>query len=183
LTSIGSSAFAYCAHLTSMTIPDGVGYLSGGLFADCSKLGQVTVPASVISIGYMTFQADPVLTSIYFRGDAPDGGTYPFTTVPNAVIYYNPGQAGWGDNYYGIPTVRWSPQISRADANFGMHAGRFGFNITATNNLTVMVEACTNISQPVWSPVTTMNVNGAPALFSDPKTTNFVARFYHLEMP
>ena len=80
-----------------------------------------------------------------------------------------------------------------------MRSNRFGFNITGGSNLVIVVEACTNLANPTWSPLATnilttslsytYTTNGAKmstnsfAYFSDPQWTNYPARFYRLRSP
>ena len=49
--------------------------------------------------------------------------------------------------------------------------------------LTVVVEACTNLHNPVWSPVATNTLAGDSSYFSDPQSSNYPARFYRLRSP
>jgi hypothetical protein len=47
----------------------------------------------------------------------------------------------------------------------------------------VVVEASTNLANPVWSPVGTNTLTGGASYFSDPRWTNYPARFYRLRSP
>ncbi len=47
----------------------------------------------------------------------------------------------------------------------------------------VVIEACTNLSSPVWSPVATKTLTGRASDFRDPDWTNYPARFYRFQMP
>ncbi len=76
----------------------------------------------------------------------------------------------------------WNPQM-QGGAGFGVWSNQFGFNITGSSNLAVVVEACTNLAAPVWVPVETNILTGGPFYFSDPAWTNFSARFYRLSRP
>jgi hypothetical protein len=49
--------------------------------------------------------------------------------------------------------------------------------------LTVVVEPCTNLHNPVWSPVATNTLAGDSSYFSDPQSSNYPARFYRLRSP
>ena len=64
VTSIGSSAFAYCSSLESITIPDSVTSIGDSAFHGCSSLRSVTIPDSVTSIGDSAFGGCSSLTSI-----------------------------------------------------------------------------------------------------------------------
>lgn len=55
VTSIGSSAFAYCSGLTSITIPNSVTSIGYAAFSGCSGLTLITIPNSVTSIGRSAF--------------------------------------------------------------------------------------------------------------------------------
>ena len=65
-TGIGSSAFAYCRSLTSVTIPDSVTSIGSSAFRDCTSLTSVTIPASVTSIDSYAFGNCTSLTSVTF---------------------------------------------------------------------------------------------------------------------
>jgi alpha-tubulin suppressor-like RCC1 family protein len=75
--------------------------------------------------------------------------------------------------------VQGPPAIS----NFGVRTNQFGFNITGTNGLVIVVEACTNLANPTWFPLQTNTLTGDPVYFSDPVWTNYPGRFYRLRSP
>jgi Beta-propeller repeat len=83
----------------------------------------------------------------------------------------------------GAPTTATSPTIQTADASFGVRTNRFGFNITSATNLVVVVEASTNLTNPVWIPVSTNAITGGTSYFSDPQWTNYPGRFYRIRSP
>jgi hypothetical protein len=49
--------------------------------------------------------------------------------------------------------------------------------------MVVMVQACTNLANSIWSPISTNTLTGGSFYFSDPKWTNYPARFYRLRSP
>lgn len=61
---IGSSAFAYCKSMTSVTIPSGVTNIASGAFFDCTGLTKIVIPSGVIEIGEMAFAACAGLVEI-----------------------------------------------------------------------------------------------------------------------
>jgi hypothetical protein len=65
----------------------------------------------------------------------------------------------------------------------GVRTNRFGFNVAGISNLVVVVEACTNLANPVWCPLQTNTLTGAPFYFIDPHWTNYPRRFYRLRSP
>jgi hypothetical protein len=82
-----------------------------------------------------------------------------------------------------VQTVAGAPQVQTRGASFGVQANQFGFNITGTSGLVIAVDACTNLSNPVWSPVGTNTLTGGSSYFSDPQWTNYPGRFYRLRSP
>lgn len=54
----------------------------------------------------------------------------------------------------------------------------FGFNITGTSNLVIVVEASTNLVNPAWQPIQTNTLTGGTSYFSDPQWTNYPSRYY-----
>jgi hypothetical protein len=207
LTIIGDSAFSVCLDLTSVTIPNGVTNIGIGAFSDCHslafvKLGnsittigkaafwncsltKITIPDSVTSIGDSAFFDCINMTGVYFRGNAPSIGASVFADDNHATVYFLPGTAGWGSVTWfgGIPAVLWNPQVQTNGASFGVRTNRFGFTITGASNLVVVVESCTNLTNPTWSPVETKSLTGGSSYFSDPQWTNYPARFYRLRSP
>jgi hypothetical protein len=91
-----------------------------------------------------------------------------------------PGAYGWGTSFAGLPTALWQPQI---DAASGIKTNQFGFNINWADDEVVVVEACTNLANPMWQAVQTNTLTGGSAYFSDPQWTNYPGRFYRLRSP
>jgi hypothetical protein len=77
----------------------------------------------------------------------------------------------------------WVPRVQIADASFGVRTNQFGFNISWASGTVVVVEGCTNLANPIWSPLQTNTLIGDSLYFSDPQWTNFPARFYRLRSP
>ena len=183
VTSIGDYAFASCTSLTSVTIPNSVTSIGDCAFYDCTSLTSVTIPNSVTSIGDWAFDYCTSLTGVYFEGNAPSVGSDVFYGANNAIVYYLPGTTGWGTTFGDRPTVLWRPQVQTSDASFGVRTNRFGFTITWASGLVIVVEACTNLANPVWSPAGTNTLTDGSSYFSDPQWTNYPARFYRLRSP
>jgi hypothetical protein len=89
----------------------------------------------------------------------------------------------WGAVFDGIPTVLWNPQAQTGGGSFGVQANQFGFNITGSSNLVIVVQASTNLANPVWVPVATNTLTGGSSYFSDPAWTNYPCRFYRFSPP
>ncbi len=187
VTYIGKYAFVSCTSLTNVTIGYGVTTIGYGAF-ESSGLTSVTIPGSVTNIGESAFWNCYGLTSAYFKGNAPAadetvflineyGGSY-----YNATAYYLPDTTGW-DEFTAdtrVTAVPWLPLIQTDDGSFGVRTNQFGFNINWASGQTVVVEACTNLANPVWLPVSTNSFVGGTSYFSDPQPANLPGRFYRL---
>jgi hypothetical protein len=184
VTSIGVDAFAYCNNLTSVAIPNSVSSIGRFTFFSCSGLTNVTIPNSVTTIEYLGFYSCSSLTAVHFQGNAPSGdGDSVFLGDDNLTIYYLPGTTGWGTTFDYRPTSLWSlpyPVLLGIGSNFGAHTNGFGFTISWATNLSVVVEASTNLGNLVWTPVVTNTLNDGWSYFSDPQWTNHPSRFYRL---
>jgi hypothetical protein len=182
VTNIGYNAFMYCPDLTSVTIAAGVTSIGESAFYDCSGLTIVTIPASVTNIGHYAFMSCPHLTSVYFKGNAPAIGWTAFDH-DKATVYYLPGTTGWGASYAYLPTVLWNPRSQVTGDSFSVQSNPFGFAVTGSSNITVVVEATTDLANPDWLAVSTNTLTSGSAYFTDPQWTNYPSRFYRLRSP
>ena len=183
VTSIGDYAFGWCTGLTSVTIPDSVRSIGANAFLGCTNLVSVTIGNGVASIGDFAFDCGANLMRVYFQGNAPGLGEAVFDWDYNTTVYYLPGTTGWGTTFGSCPTKLWNPHVETSDASFGVLDNQFGFTITGNSGLVVVVEANTNLANPLWWPVGTNTLSGGSSYFSDPQWTNYPARFYRLQMP
>ena len=65
----------------------------------------------------------------------------------------------------------------------GVRSNSFGFTISWATNISVVVQACTNLANPVWTPLATNPLVGGTNYFSDPEWTNYPRRFYRITTP
>ena len=100
-----------------------------------------------------------------------------FRFSDKAIVYYLPETTGWDSMFGGRPAVLWNPQVLTSDASFGVRAGQFGFTITGTSGLVIVVEASADLANPVWTPVGTNTLTGGSSYFSDPQWTNYPSPF------
>ena len=112
-----------------------------------------------------------------------------FDLSNNVKVYYLPGTSGWPTPpptpplFGERPTVLWNPQVQTSGKNFGVRTNRFGFMITGTSNLVVVVEACTQLANPHWSALRNCTLTNGSIYFSDSRWTNYPGRFYRLRSP
>jgi hypothetical protein len=102
------------------------------------------------------------------------------------TVYYLPGTTGWTSTFDGWPTKQWflpNPVILGNNAGLGVQPSGFGFTISWATNISVVVEAATNLANPVWLPVSTNILIGGTSSFSDPQWTNYPGRYYRLRSP
>jgi len=64
-----------------------------------------------------------------------------------------------------------------------VQSNQFGFTISWATNVPVVVEACTNLANPIWLPVATNTLTAGTSHFSDPQPANLPGRFYRLRSP
>jgi hypothetical protein len=197
LTSIGFEGFDQCYSLTAITVNSlnpAFSSVNGVLFnRKQTKLircpggiaESYTIPNSVTSVGDYAFLNDYRLNAVYFEGNAPSLGSLVFDDA--LTVYYLPETTGWISTLGGMPTELWNPQPQN-DTSFGVRTNRFGFNITGSSNLVIVVEACTNLAVPVWTPIGTNTLNtfigtNGTSYFSDSQWMNYAGRFYRLRSP
>jgi len=120
---------------------------------------------------------------VFFGGNAPYVDDRIFEDVPNVTVYYLSGTTGWDTTLEGAPTVLWNPQAQTADGSFGVLNNQFGFNITGTTNIPIVVEANTNMANANWTPLQSCLVTNGSIYFSDPQYRNYPSRFYRISFP
>jgi hypothetical protein len=126
---------------------------------------------------------DAKASGVYFLGNAPNADVAAFKLDSATIVYYLPGTTGWGSTLGGCPAVLWNPSISINPSSLGVRTNHFGFNVTGGSNLVVVVQACTNLANPVWIPLQTITLTNGSFYFSDLQWTNYLSRFYQLNAP
>lgn len=182
VTSIGEYAFAGCSRLHSISIPPSVTNIGYGSFQECTGLTNITLPGNLCDIGQYAFYNCSNLASVYFNGNVPGGDNTVFAS-DNATAYYMPGASGWGSSFGGIPTALQTlpyPVILATSPSFGMANSQFGFTIAWATNVPVIVQACSNLSNPVWAPVATNSLTNGLCFFTDPNSTNLSMCLYRV---
>jgi hypothetical protein len=181
VTSIGgSSAFAGCTSLTKVTIGNGLTSIGSFTFAFCTSLTNITIPGSITYIGYLAFQNCISLKGVFFKGNFPGSYGNAFDGASNATVYYLPGTTGWyGGPFNGAPTRLWNPLMQAS----GVGPAGFGFNITGTADIPIVIEAATNLANATWVPLQSLNLTNGAFYFNDPNWTNYPSRNYRIRSP
>jgi hypothetical protein len=175
VATIPTFAFCDCTGLRTVTLGNGVTRIAGNAFADCPRLTQITIPAGVTAIDNSAFAGCTSLNAMYFQGNAPTMGSTVFQSgTPTA--YYMPRATGW-TTFTQASAVLWDPQAS----GLGLQGNQFGFTVGIPSGATIIVEACTDLGNPVWYPVGTNS--GAANYFTDPQSGSNPKRFYRLRNP
>ena len=163
------------------SIPDSVSIIGREAFMMCRGITCVTVPSGVTSIDADAFGYCSDLAGVYFRGNAPSIGANIFRSS-TPTIFYLAGTVDWPlvpGLWAERPTAEWLPVV-QADDSFGVKAGFFGFSVYWSVGQTGLVEACTNLANPVWVPVGANTFAGCCYYFSDNQWTNYPGRFYRI---
>ena len=100
-------------------------------------------------------------------------------------IYYLPGTSNWTwlSDFTGVRTVLWDPLIQTGNGNFGVQNNQFGFDITGTTNIPIVVQASTNLGNPVWTALTNVTLTNGLFHFSEPLQPNTPSRYYRISSP
>ena len=151
-------------------------------FAGDLRLTSITLPGSVTSIGSFAFLYCYSLKGVFLTGNAPSVAWDAFAAT-GAIVYYLPGTTGWDTTFAGRPTRLWNPLMQTSGPNFGVRPAGFGFNITGTADIPIVVEACTSLGNASWVPLQSLNLTNGTVYFSDLNWTNFPARFYRIRPP
>jgi len=199
VTTIADGSFAYNTNLTKLTIPDSVtNMLDGpltwygceGAFVGCTSLTNVVIGKGLTFLGVGSFNVCTSLLSVYFKGNAPQEGSYgifyigPFWGASLSTLYYLPGTTGWRTTSYdGRPEILWNPQMVTDDPGFGVKQGGFGFNIAGTPGIPLAVEASTSLAGGTWVQLQNCTLTNGLVYFSDQQWTNHQARFYRIRSP
>jgi len=77
----------------------------------------------------------------------------------------------------------WNPLIQTGDGNFGVRANYFGFDITGTANIPIVIEACDSLSGSVWTSLQSLTLTNGLFYFSEPVQAGITGRYYRISPP
>jgi len=183
VTNIGDYAFNGCSGLTTVAMANGVISIGRGAFQGCSSLRSITIPGSVTRMGAGAFSSTG-LVSAHFLGESVvfESGVFDGNYV---TVYYLPGSKG--ASYWltsgAAHVILWNARIQSGTGGFALGSDPFGFTITGNQYLVIVVETCTDLSNPVWSPLQTNTLTGDLSYFVDTAWVNHPTRFYRLRWP
>lgn len=183
VTGIPHHGFAGCNALTRVRLPANLTEIDSMAFDYCYNLTNVTIPASVAYIGDWAFEGCWNLWAVYFGSNAPTTGQAVFNQDNQATLYYLPGYTGWTNTFADRPAVLWNPVIQAGTADFGVQASRFGFTITGTKDIPIVVEASAAAPVAAWSPLQSCTLTNGSIYFSDRQWADYPARLYRIRSP
>jgi hypothetical protein len=103
IVSLGHNYFNAYSSLEKASLPDSLRTIGNHVFSG-TILQEITIPSRVTSIGYHAFSNCTRLTTIIFRGNAPElgdrrvgGGEVVFDNTSSLTIYYPNNASGWND--------------------------------------------------------------------------------------
>jgi len=182
VTHIGEAAFEGCTNLAFITTLSHMTSIGNNAFFECTNLTSVTLSGSV-TIGDFAFGDCYSMREIYIQGNSPPSVTFwSFQPNNNATVYYLPGTLFWSD-LDGLQAKLWNPQVQTMDANFGIRTNRFGFNVSGTPNIPMVIEATSNLAAQSWVGLQNCTLTNGLIYFSDPQWTNYPSRFYRIRSP
>ncbi len=154
--------------LKSVTIPEGVTYIDGGTFKNCTALTEVTIPESVGQVNHNTFNGCTALKTVKIKGIVRLIGEYAFCNCTSLEkIYYAGTQAQW-ENKLSRPNDYQNKFYALKFEN-DWNAGAADFEVIFENKyLVISFDANTDktaTSMPKYDVVT------ANALINEPATT------------
>jgi hypothetical protein len=79
--------------------------------------------------------------------------------------------------------VLWNPLMQPIGGSFSVRTNGFGFAITGSAGIPIVVEACTNLGSTNWVALQTCAVTNGLIDFNDSTWTNYPSRFYRIRSP
>lgn len=155
---------------TSVFLGDLVFTLPVGTFKNCTNLSSVFCGASLTNIAANVFSNCPKMQELCFEGSPPGVASSAFEGATSLVNHYIPGTPGWGSTLGGKPVRPWLPKISVRRGE-----SRPVISVDWARGKEVVIEACSDLGAPFWTPVGT---NTVPREYYP--ANDLAARFYRV---
>jgi hypothetical protein len=178
LTILGADGFNACSSLGSLSFMGKLTAVGDRAFYACSALESVYFHAGADSFGSGVFGYEPSLTEVYFVNTTPtltDGGADLFENSAIPTIY-SLNSSLWSGNFGGAVVQSWRPIMSAPKINSGI----LSFTVEWANGQTVQVQTCTNLTEGVWTSLTTGTISNGTCEFSDATLSSADQRFYRI---
>ena len=110
IKTVGDSAFAGCAELTSVKLNEGLTTIGNYAFMSCSSLTEIVIPASVETLTESAFVRCSALSKVKFEGNATafKVAASAYTEEPTYTVYYHEGAEGFdADKWEGFTVELW----------------------------------------------------------------------------
>ena len=99
IQSLDNSVFANCSALTQVDLPAQITKMGNSVFSNCRSLTSVTMPA-VIELGSQTFVGASSLQTVVFDDNATTAGTFTFMNTPVKSVTLGAATTKIEDGYY-----------------------------------------------------------------------------------
>jgi sugar lactone lactonase YvrE len=175
---------------TEVTVASVGNYADKGLAFD--SFGDLFV-ANYSSSGYITEYTPAGSQFIWVSGlDYPRsmafdsaGNMFVANSGNNSIIEITPfgTQTTFASGLNSPYGLAFQPPPALQAVGAGIQANEFGFTLIGSNNEIAIVEACTNLANPVWVHLATNTLSGGSSYFSDPQWTNYSSRHYRIFSP
>lgn len=166
ITHIGVDAFIYDG-ITNVIIGNNVTDIEGHAFWDCYLLISVTLGRNISYLGDQCFSYCPELVTV---------------TLVGGLSAYFVGDPFGGSDFATFDVVT-QPVISNLAPSPAGHQGGFGFRINWASGQLIVVEACTNLVSPLWTPIQTNFLTDSVLDFKDSRSFAFNSQFYRVLSP
>jgi hypothetical protein len=181
---IWNYSFRSCNEITDVEIGNNVTSIGASAFSNCDNLKTVVAGSGVANILSHAFSACSSLTGVYFKGDAPAlPAREPwsvFLDSENATVYYLDGTSGWESTFGDVPTAIWVLEEPIMIISPAVVGSELSFVVKGSAGSVVIVEACSDLSDPVWSTVDTVTLTDGSATLTDPDPATLSARYYRV---
>jgi len=164
----------------------GVGNSMATLHGTVNPKGTST--SAIFEYGLTTGYGSKITNATALTGNSAIVQQITLTGLKSSSTYHfrmagrnNISQYGYGADLIFTTACTNTPMFSTMPADQGTN--NFGFSVNWGSGRMVIVDACTNLANPIWIPLQTNTLIGNSLDFNDPKWTNYIGRFYRIRSP